>query len=204
VFNPGFRRRCDSCSSWFFICQACDRWHWYCSERCAKQARRCSQRRASRTYRQTDRGREANRKSQKKHRDKVCKEKSVSHHSYGTRPPSSTIGVKPDGQADFEYPGRKELAHDYSTVLSEGGPKDLVPHAPSEQEAAKSSQKAPAVGLASVAPPHQPQAACRVCRRVITHLVVSDVLGRSRSQRGPPCNPIKRLPTFASCFTRST
>lgn len=204
MFNPGFRRRCDSCSSWFFICQVCDRWHWYCSEGCAHEARKRSRRRASSRYRRTARGRASNRKAQKKHRDKARKQKSVSHHSYDSRPAASIIGAEPDGQADFEYPGRKELIDAYPNVSSAGGPEDPVANAPTAQAAAKSQPKASASGLTSVAPSHHPQAACRVCRRVITHLVVSDVLGRPRSQRGPPCNPIKPSPRFASCFSRST
>ena len=186
MLNPGYRRCCPGCTSWFVICQSCDRWHWYCSEACAEQARRMSQRRASQKYRRTARGLASNRKSQKKHRLNRHKKKNVSHHSYESRPPSSTIEVAPDGQADFENQRRKESIDEVNTTFPTKGPTKAPFNSPT---------------AASI---HIHPGLCRVCRRVITHLVVSDVLGRPRSERGPPCNPMKPSPRFVSNFMRST
>lgn len=79
----GLRRTCPECDNLFFICASCDRWHWYCGPACKKKARVASVRRASSTYRGSEKGRHANRRAQEIFRNK---QKKVRDHSSRGQP----------------------------------------------------------------------------------------------------------------------
>lgn len=68
--SSGFRRICPLCGSIFFLCRGCDRWHVYCSVACVLGARALSLQKAQAAYIRTPHGREANRRAQKKFRQK--------------------------------------------------------------------------------------------------------------------------------------
>lgn len=74
----GLRRECPRCNTVFFICTSCDRWHVYCCRSCGEAARKMSEQEARRRYLATPGGKEANRRAQRKFRQK---QKNVRHHS---------------------------------------------------------------------------------------------------------------------------
>lgn len=80
--SQGFEKVCLQCRRVFHICLACDRGHWCCSVSCRREARKSSQRRASRAYRKTEQGKENSRKNQRAYRQRRQRlKKSVSHQS---------------------------------------------------------------------------------------------------------------------------
>jgi hypothetical protein len=62
--------QCALCSRQALICSHCDRGHQYCSQACARQARRQSHNRANQKYSQTLRGKHANAARQKRYRQR--------------------------------------------------------------------------------------------------------------------------------------
>lgn len=190
---PGYRQQCPRCTLWFVICLACDRWHWYCSPECKAQARRASRRKSSDKYRRTGRGRRSNRQAQARHRVNRSKKKSVSHHSSAPPAPLPILGEQPDGRADTQFHGRKEFANDYSPEVEMGLPVEIAAE-PRDQVVRAEVQVAAGravAGLGTSQPRASklayPNATCRVCRRVVSHLVTFDGLGKMPRQRGPPC-----------------
>lgn len=186
--NHGYQRKCPLCSSWYFICGPCDRWHWYCSTLCKSQARKVSQKEATRKYRRAWRGRKTNREAQARHRARKRIKKRVIYQSSGTLPLSSNILGKPDGRAEIPNLGQEEppyVAKDVATV----SPIEEVPAV----QAAVFSDQTVAKNPLKVSNPINSKAlshlgTCRVCSKAITHIITLDLLERPRKQRGPPCN----------------
>ncbi len=192
--TPGYRRQCPGCTSWFVICLPCDRWHWYCSAECKDQARRASRRKSSRKYRRSGRGRRSNRKAQARHRLGKPRKKSVSHHSSATAALSPTIREHPNDRDAIQPHGRKELTYGYQTEVRT----DLAVAIQDATQGQAVLAKDPSsidriVSRASPTKPTSrasdyPTGTCRVCRRLVTHLVTFDGLGKSPRPRGPPCS----------------
>lgn len=186
--NPGYRRKCPTCSSWYFICASCDRWHWYCSSPCRSQARKASQRAATRKYRRAGRGRKANREAQARHRARKRAKKRVIYQSSGTSPLSSNIFGKPDGRAEIPNQGQEEppnVAKDVATM----SPIEEVPAVQAVVSSDQSVVKNPfkvSNPINFKVLPHL--GTCRVCSKTITHIITADLLDKPRKQRGPPCN----------------
>lgn len=82
---------CARCHALTIICRACDRGQRYCPSTCRVQARLESQRRASRLYQNTRRGRHANAERQRRYRER--QRKNITHH--GSTVPSQPV-VLPD------------------------------------------------------------------------------------------------------------
>lgn len=61
---------CARCHALTIVCRSCDRGQRYCPSACRVQARRDSQRRASRQYQKTRRGRHANAERQRRYRER--------------------------------------------------------------------------------------------------------------------------------------
>jgi len=81
------------CKGAFSVCSACDRNHWYCSSWCSGEARRRSLCRASRKYKGTQSGREAQCAAQRKYRASLRR-----------RMGAPLVAAQPDGEAS---PGDK-------------------------------------------------------------------------------------------------
>jgi RNA polymerase-binding transcription factor DksA len=84
----GIRRTCGLCNKHFYICLACDRWHWYCGPDCSQGARKRSLRKSRRKYSQSKKGRRANSLAQKNHRKRRRLKKIVSHQSSASALPA--------------------------------------------------------------------------------------------------------------------
>ena len=82
---------CACCHALTIVCSACDRGQRYCSSTCSAQARQDSQRKATRQYQNTRRGRHANAERQQRYRDR--QRNKVTHQ--GSATPSSPA-VLPD------------------------------------------------------------------------------------------------------------
>ena len=191
--NPGYRRKCPLCSSWYFICAPCDRWHWYCSTPCKSQARKASQDKATRKYRRAGRGKKANREAQARHRARKRAKKRVIYQSSGTLPLSSKIFGKLDGRAEIPNQGQEEPPNVDATEVATTSP---VEESLVEQATASSDQTTIKNPLKARPNPITPKTfshlgICRVCRRGITHIITSDLLDKPGKQRGPPCNPMR-------------
>ena len=61
---------CARCNALTIVCRTCDRGQRYCSSKCRAKARRDSQRRATRKYQNTRRGRHANAERQQRYRER--------------------------------------------------------------------------------------------------------------------------------------
>ena len=61
---------CARCHALTMVCRSCDRGQRYCPSTCRVQARLDSQRRASRQYQRTRRGRHANAQRQRRYRER--------------------------------------------------------------------------------------------------------------------------------------
>jgi hypothetical protein len=72
---------CARCHRQVLLCQYCDHGHIYCFDGCAEIARRESQRRASRRYGATRRGRQANAERQRRFRER--QREKVTHQGTG-------------------------------------------------------------------------------------------------------------------------
>ena len=68
---------CARCHALTIVCRACDRGQRYCPSTCRVQARLDSQRRATRQYQRTRRGRHANAERQRRYRER--QRKKVTH-----------------------------------------------------------------------------------------------------------------------------
>lgn len=178
--NPGYRRKCPLCSTWYFICAPCDRWHWYCSSPCKSQARKVSQEKATRKYRRGGRGKKANREGQARHRARKRAKKRVIYQSSGTLPLSSNMFGKPDGRVEIQNEGQEEPPNVDAKKVATTSPVEEAPVEQATQSSARPNLISPKtfshLGI------------CRVCCRGITHIITSDVLDKPRKQRGPPCN----------------
>ena len=88
---------CARCHCQVILCRRCDRGHVYCTQGCARQARRDSLQRAGARYRATRRGRLNNALRQRRFR--ACQQKVTHHGSVRVVGPAvvSVTETPPDG-----------------------------------------------------------------------------------------------------------
>lgn len=102
----GRLRRCGVCEISFCLCQACDRGHWYCSRSCSQAARKLSRRRAAKSYRASEIGREKHAVAQRRYRQKrrrastseIYQSSAISEPSLDPAPSLADGGLKIDAQ----------------------------------------------------------------------------------------------------------
>ncbi len=87
---------CAHCRHLFYQCRGCYRGHKYCSDQCRKTAQRQSHRQAQRQYRQTEKGRAAHRKAERrrrlgKSRKKIRSEKTMADEGTTTALSQTTL-----------------------------------------------------------------------------------------------------------------
>ena len=87
---------CRICALQFAICQHCYRGHVYCGKECAKAARRASNKRSQKKFRESDEGKAAHREQEQERRDRKRQEKQLRVGKQGsTEGPSSVIMLVP-------------------------------------------------------------------------------------------------------------
>ncbi len=79
--------QCNYCQQGFLLCRSCYRGQCYCCSRCRFIAQRDSHRYAQQQYRQTDKGRKAHRKAEKRRRDRNNRKTSKFVDDEGSTPP---------------------------------------------------------------------------------------------------------------------
>jgi len=106
---------CAGCRTRCQLCSRCDRGQRYCSVRCSSAARRASQRRSARRYRQTARGRRSNARRQRRHRERRRRQgKTVTHHG----PPAARVTAQGAARSTNSHPHE----HDSPAVASRETP----------------------------------------------------------------------------------
>lgn len=85
--------QCKRCGLIFYMCRSCWRGHVYCSDPCRVAARLEKQRAAQRKYRQTDKGRKAHIKGERKRREKKNRKSKNTMDDTGSKPQSTHDNV---------------------------------------------------------------------------------------------------------------